>query len=306
MYRIIFYFILFISLAVNARAQVFRYRIGTNANSLIREIGANENIYSGNNGLPATEATPFANKYNFGFETELIRPWTNNLEAGIEIEYSRFSGSNDNPTGFNYFFTDPFQVKHPDFNGQPVEYGSSTINFLANLKYFISLTPSIQPFAKIYLGSSLVGSELSYKNTGNLGSGVLPLLYASGTKNSEISKKAAFQYGAGLGLNFKFSEKFSLYFDGNVSVINSNTLDGVPNFNYALLNGSPFFSANASKSMVSQFSFGLVFTTLKFDFSNINLDISVPQKTKTPKKPNHKRRSKGKISKYFPFFREKF
>lgn len=270
--------------------QVFRYKIGGNFSGFNSEVGKKETIYPLVNVLSSPASTSFTNKYNFGFETELIRPWTKNLETGLEIEYARYSGVNDYPPYYNFYFT---KYAPENIKSEAIAYNSSTINFLANLKYFFFPSNQINPFIKVFAGSSLVSTELNYKNLDVVINNKNQVIFALGTNNSPEPKKTAFHYGLGGGVNYNLSEKLAFYIDGNVSVINSNFLDGIPNYDFSLPNGNNFFTVSSSKSLVSQFSFGLVFTTLSFEIPKM--------KKKTPEV----KKGGGKTTKYLPFYREK-
>lgn len=302
MYQKITLVLTLLTVGLFGNAQVFRYRIGLNSNMFVSEIGEKENTYPLVNVLSSPASTKFVHKNSLGFETEVIRPWTSNLETGLEIKYNRFNGTNELPPYYNYFFT----AKSPEFtDGVPIWYKSTTLNFLANLKYFYTIKEKYQPYAKIFLGSALVSAELGYSGVNNTQDSKSALLFASGTKNSDTPKKAAFNYGAGVGLNYKLSDKLSVYFDWNLSVVNSNIIDGIPNYNYSLLNGHNFFSATSSKSVINQFGAGLVFTTLKFDKSDFNFGSIHINKPSFFKKHKSKKGGKGKTSEFFPFFRDK-
>lgn len=294
MYRkilIVFLYFSFSSFFVTG--QVFRYKIGANYSGFISEAGKKENLNPLVNVLSSPASTAFTNNFDFGFETELIRPWTNNLETGLEIEYARYSGENEFPPYYNFYFT----PKKPSYiTSEAIVYNSSTLNFLANLKYFFSPNNKIDPFIKIFAGSSLISAELNYKDkSGDFNKN--QIMFASGTKNSTDPKKAAFHFGLGAGINYNLSEKLAFYLDGTLSVINSNLLNGIPNYDYTkttfLGNPQENYTPFESKSMVSQISFGLVFTTLKFEIPTIK------------KKSSDIKKGGGKTTKYLPFYREK-
>ena len=270
--------------------QIFRYKIGGNVSNFRKELKPLEVIYPLVNVMSSPLSTDFKSNPGIGIEGELIRPWTSNLETGFEFGYDTFSGENEFPPYYNYYFA----ADVPYIDAEPIAFHTSSIDLLANFKYFFAVEKKLNPFVKIYAGSSLISTELNYKNLQITQDQEKVVLYSAGTSGSSNPKKAVFHYGAGAGLNYNITDKLAFYLAYNMSVINSGLINGIPNYNYSLENNQPFFSISDTKSLVTQVGFGLVFTTIKLEFN------------KAPKKKSggHKK-SKGHTSTYYPFYKEK-
>ena len=147
---------------------------------------------------------------------------------------------------------------------------------------------TISPFIKFTGGLSFVGTELNYEDKDYATEQGLDYLYAIGTSNTEKSKEAALYYGGGAGINFALTDYFSLYIDGTVAVINSDKVNGVPNYDYDEVEA--IVNPVGNQSFVTQFSVGLVFIPGGSD-SNIKGKGGVKRT--------------GRTSEYFPFYRQK-
>ncbi|NCB07664.1 MAG: hypothetical protein EOM73_05840 [Bacteroidia bacterium] len=139
----------------------------------------------------------------------------------------------------------------------------------------------------------MVGAELNYKDRSLWEEGEAGVLFSAGTENSSGSRKTALYYGAGAGFNFKISDRVSLYLDGSASVIGSDIINGIPNYDY--IAEDQMLKPVGSKSMLYTFSIGLVFDTGK------NLGLSKGGATSG----KGSGRGSGSTTNHRPFYRQK-
>ena len=207
----------------------------------------------------------FEHQGKLGFEAELMFALTEKAWLGFEIGRSNFNGQNTNPPMYNMFYEplefyprfkpkvsdtwQPLTLDQKDAQGQYVphslKYATSTINVLANLRFYLA-TERFRPFVKLHSGVSFIGTELAFFNqTGawlpesleingvpqNLAEFDFdPVVYSRGTSSSEEGRWPALNVGAGLGFEYQINQKISLYADYTYSMINSDIVDGRPNY----------------------------------------------------------------------------
>ncbi len=223
------------------------------------------------------------NQGGMGLNAEVMMSLTSRAWLGLELSTSKFSGENFNPPPYNFQFTglNQMQVRVIDIDEvypiqdlrYPLDYNTSLVNLLANFRYYFLNEGRFLPFVKVHSGVSFIGTELAFKadwppveyiisvdgvdqEPENLDFGA-PILFAQGTDNSAEGKKAAFNYGAGAGLEVQINEKINLYFDYTYSVINSDILDGRPNFNYN--EETARFARISTPGNMGRVSFGLCY-----------------------------------------------
>lgn len=202
----------------------------------------------------------FSNQSKPGFEAEVMLSLTEKAWIGLELSSSRFSGVNENPPPYNFQYTDfnQLQVRILDIQESlmlpeiqyPLVYNTSLMNVLANFRFYLSTEGKFRPFFKVHSGVSFIGTELALKNTQdwppagytvfvegvaqlpeNLDFGA-PVLFSRGTSTSPEGRVPALNLGGGIGFEFQFNEKLSLYSDFTFAMVNSDILDGRPNFDF--------------------------------------------------------------------------
>lgn len=278
----------------NVFGQDLKLRIGTNFGNFSKEIGQEEVIHPYINIVsPDSYGVDFTSDMKMGFESELMLLWTPNIETGLEFRYSKFSGYNDTLTSYyNYLFSEDW----PDndrFVNAPLVYQSSAMSFLLNFRYYLAPGGNVNPFIKFTGGVSMVGAELNYKDRSLWEEGEAGVLFSAGTENSSDPRKTALYYGAGAGFNFKISDQVSLYLDGSASVIGSDIINGIPNYDYVA--ADQMLKPVDGKSLLYTFSIGLVFDTGK------NLGLSKGGTTSG----KGSGRGSGSTTNYRPFYRQK-
>lgn len=285
-----------------ASGQTIKYRLGVNYGKFNREVGHEEvenqaivEYYSNYGDI----TTDFVSNFEPGFEAEVMQLWTPNVETGIELDYSKFSGKSSVPRLRNYYFSQfnsAFINEHFVQTPAPIVYESSTLNLLLNFRYYLTYGGSISPFFKAFGGLSFVSAELNFENQSVWNEGEHGILYALGTENSDQPREVAFCYGAGLGFDFPLSEKVSLYIDGTATLVNSDKVDGIPNYDYVSIDGQASLNPVNGTAFVAQVSLGFVFTTEK----NLSLNKNWGRK----KKVGSVKRT-GRTTESRPFFRQK-
>ncbi len=264
------------------------YRIAANSNTFIREPGSSNAIINpsiANNIVPGT-SMDFMPDPGYGFEAEIMFPVNKDFSLGIEFEHLILKGYNNNPIYFNYF-TSPFSPI-TDYGQQPLVYNTVMNNLIGNIRYFLMKGNNLQPFIKAQGGVAFVGTNLRYKDP-RYRIDIYDPLYARGTKLSTDTKWPVFYFGGGGGLQYRITDKILLYADATISFIQTDIVNGVPNFSYNDVSGvSEHFKTN---SITTQVSVGICYS------SEEGLKLF---KKKIKHSKGFKNR-KGKIDKYFPF-----
>ncbi|MCG6188779.1 hypothetical protein [Maribellus maritimus] len=281
----------------NVFGQILKYRVGVNYGKFNDEVGKDEVEHPLIENLSNPNATEFVHAFEPGFEAEIMQLWSPNIETGIELDFSKFSGSNDIPPYYNYILAQDFpEITHRVT--EPIVYESSALNLILNFRYYFAPDGSINPFFKAFGGLSFVGAEYNYEDLSvwetvwsEEGTGVL---YAVGTENSDQPKETAVCYGFGAGLDFALNEQISLYLDGTVSFIGTDKLDGIPNYDYVVETQN--LKAVGNRAFVTQISLGIVFTS--------KTDLGLNKNSGKNKKGSGVKGT-GRTTPWRPFYRQK-
>jgi hypothetical protein len=286
--------LLIVALGGSAFGQILKYRIGANYGKFNKEIGKEEVEHPLIQVLSNPNSTEFTHAFEPGFEAEIMQLWSPNVETGIELNFSKFSGSNDVPPYYNYYFA----PENPSVitTTEPLMYESSAMNLKLNLRYFFVPDGSVSPFFKAFAGVSFVGAEFNYEDQSVWEEGEAGILYAIGTENSDDPKELAMCYGAGAGISFKLNDQVSLYLDGTANIIGTDKLDGIPNYDYINNGGQETLKPVGSSSLFTQVSLGIVFT------SKTNLGLN--KNWGKDKKGSGVKRT-GRTTPWRPFYRQK-
>lgn len=226
----------------------------------------------------------FKTEFKPGFELEISVPVFELFSIGLEFENHTLKGVNENPIYYNYFATQQNYV----YSQQPLMYTTYLNNLIGNVRYYPIGIRTFQPFVKVFGGVSFVGTNLQFYNPQDQVDIFNPL-YARGTQLSTETRWPAFYFGTGIGFELHLTELISFYVDASFSVIETNIVDGVPNFTYNEITGiNEHFN---SSSFVAQFSAGICYAIYR------------PSKDSDPNsaKIGLFKKRKGKIDKYFPF-----
>ncbi len=288
-------------LFVNAFAQELKFRIGANGSTFQKEVGSPEVEYPFMSDLYAPDYayTDYSSALELGFEAEVMLLWTPHFETGLEFNYAKMSGENDIPPYNNHILSlnyDPTAGTITPPPLLPLSYETSVISAALNGRYYFLPDEVVNPFVKVFGGVSMVGTDFNYKDPADIITYGTRVGFSNGTKDSENPREPAFYYGFGGGLNFKFSERLALYVDYSASFINSDKVDGIPNYNYSLVDGKPYMEPVSNTSFFTQLSIGFVFYTGK------NLGW-VSDKGDGSSKSSVKKT--GRTTNHLPFYRQK-
>jgi len=235
---------------------------------------------------PAEAAENFAMQASPGIEAEVLFPLFEKWFVGVEIESMKLRGYNDAPPLYNYYLTPYSPID--TFVFSPVKFQSSLLNILVNWRYFFSSVSDIKPFVKFSTGVAFIGTDFTFKNPADAESVEMDVLYARGTRNNDNPKWPAFYAGTGLGVDYKISDNLSIQLEGNAIVINSDIVNGVPNFSYVNDEGKELLKYRNRQSLLFQVSAGVKYS--------LDSDFGLPGRGKE---------KKGKTGTYLPFYRRK-
>jgi hypothetical protein len=293
MNRKLIFTLIAIALYGSVYGQTLKFRTGANYGKFNKEIGGDEIEYPSID-IYNQDKTDFTHAFEPGFEAEIMQLWSPNIETGIEFDFSKFSGKNDTPPVYNYFFllnADDFIFPVPS-----LIYESSALNLMLNFRYYFLPEGKVSPFLKVFGGVSFVGTDFNYKDQGVWPQEGAGILFSMGTENSDNSRESSLCYGTGLGFDFELNDRISLYVDGSASIIGSDKVDGIPTLDYIVDNGRGTLLSVDNKALTTQISFGIVFTS--------DVDLGLSKNSGKNKKGKGLKRS-GQTTPWRPFYRQK-
>lgn len=259
--KIIITLLLFFSILSVGNSQIIGFRFAANSGMYINELG-NSDVPHPN----ALEQTPaiYTLKYKpqptIGAEAEILFQVSPMSHFGIELEYSKLKGYNETPPYYNYYLT-PYYNRFQDSHIiSPVEFNTTLINVAANWKYFFFKKSVFKPFVKLTGVVSLIGTDFTFKENPDPDIFDSDILYSRGTSNSDQEKMPAFHFGGGIGFDYRLSDQWSLQADFTATVINSDIINGVPNFTYENVDNKDMLLYNQRTSLTAQISFGVVYS----------------------------------------------
>ncbi len=281
-------FCLFFVVSFTANAQFIGYRLAFNSSAFMNELGPPDELHP-----DIWLATPanYTNKYTpqptLGVEGEILFQVSPMSHFGIELEYSKLKGYNNTPPAYNYYLTpyyEDFQSEGMFVTGRPLAFNTTMLNVAVNWKYFFLEKSPVKPFLKLTGVVSFIGTDFTVKDAVDAEGLDSQILYSRGTSNSDQGKLPVFHLGGGIGFDYSLSNRWSIQVDGTFTVINSDLINGVPNFTYALEGETAMLNYNKCWSLTTQISAGLVYT------------IEV----------GGQRGGRGKTDPSLPFYRRKF
>lgn len=276
-----------------------RIRISGNTGTFKKETGAEDILhplsitYS-----DTTDMMEFTPGHKLGLEAEIIIPVTQMISFGAEFQNLLLSGYNDNPFWYNFLFSDDnplFENNLLTYGGQPLSYETSIQNLVGNIRVSPLGDNKFSPFIKLFGGTSFIATDFMLKDPEDRITLNAATLYSVGTSKSDNSKKInSAYYGAGLGINFRLSQSILLYFDASLGFINSDKVDGLPNYNWN--DEFAVLEPTNKTAKITKFSFGLSYQFIH-GFSLLGNDGSGAS--------GGSGRKTGQTDKYFPFYRRK-
>lgn len=253
--------VLLISIIGEGNSQVIGFRLAANSSMYINELGDSD--------VPhpyALQQTPAINTQNFkmqptiGVEGEILFQVSPMSHFGIELEYSKLKGYNETPPIYNYYLTPYYADYQNYYTADPVAFNTTLINVAVNWKYFFFKQSPLKPFVKLTGVVAFVGTDFTFNKDPDPESFESNVLYSRGTSNSEQEKLPAFHLGGGIGFDYKINDRWSFQADLTSTVINSDIINGVPNFTYEKVDDKDMLLYNKRPSLTAQISAGLVYT----------------------------------------------
>lgn len=270
-----------------ARAQLIGFRLGVNSGMFINELGTSDIPHPDVlDATPALSSKKFKAQPTVGAEAEILFQVSPMSHFGIELEYAKLKGYNNTPPVYNYYLTSYYYKFQPggEFITDPVAYNTTLLNLAANWRYFFFESSPLKPFVKLTGVVTFLGTNYTLKEIPDSYVLESELLYARGTSRSDQKMLPAFHIGGGVGFEYSFSDRWSLQADFTATAINSEIVDGVPNFTYTVEEGAELLNNNKQFSLITQISVGIVYS----------IEVSGPSKA-----------GSGKTDPNFPFYRKK-
>lgn len=287
----IFALVSLISLSGSAQNKL-RLRIGGNATRFLKEPqGVEKNFWE----IDTLNAhfgpfMDFVNKFKLGGEAELMMSLSDKTWFGLEVSMDKLYGENSHPGLYNFQYTDYLQLHTTDtineivtthLTNYPIKYSTRLINLIANFRIYPFPEGRFHPFIKVSAGLSLVSTELALLTPSTWTDSIRihypnivpgpPVLYSRGTTGSGKGLLPAFTFGGGIGFEFRINDKLSAYADASLRIVNSDIVDGKPNFDWFIESGK--LEHFNTRSNIAKISFGIVYT-ISENFAGINLGRS--------------------------------
>lgn len=245
-----------------AGAQIFRYRLSTNSGAFLGETGKAEVNHPDKNELSHPGSSNFKPTFKPGAELEIMRPVSMYYEWGLQFGYSHLGGYTLQAPLYNFFLS-----KHnplPPSNRYPAEaliFDTRLLSIQATGRWhFLPLGKEISAFMKFSGGVSFVGTDFTFEEPSFNIKYDVGMLFSQGTKNSSKPKTTALTGSAGLGATYRISDKLDIYLDATTWLINSDVINGVPNFDYVEFSGVGSMKRINALSAVIQANLGLVYS----------------------------------------------
>ncbi len=264
-YNIIVFIFFFVFINITGSAQIFRYRLSGSSSMFISELGPSEIEHPQTGLFTYPGSSDFNPGFKLGAEVEIMVPVTSNFELGIEFDFTNLAGYTETAPLYNFFLTarNPLAGSDP-YPDEALIYTTKQLSALGTSRlYFFSIDNDMNIFAKALAGVTFTGTDFTFDDPFYRVEYGVGVLYARGTKNSEYPKKAAFSGGAGLGITYKISDKLDICLDGTALLINSDIVNGVPNFNYTVISGMESFEPALCWSMVGQITIGIIYSAIR-------------------------------------------
>lgn len=210
------------------------------------------------------DSKDFSSELKPGAEMEIMLPLSRVFEIGVQLGYDQYAGYTPTAPLYNFFLSKYNPM--PDSYIYPHEalvYDTQVLKILGTGRwYFIPFARRINIFMKYFGGVAFTGTDFTFDNpihSVNYGVGVL---YSSGTKNSDRPKDFGITGGAGLGALYRLSDRFDICFDASASLIHSDIVNGVPNYNFVQREGVNRMERVGALSAVVQGSIGLIYSAI--------------------------------------------
>lgn len=248
---------------VSANSQILRYRLTANSGMVLKETGQGEIVNTNSVFTEYPSATDFSPSFKIGADFEVMAPITDRFEVGIEFEYGNLAGRTETPLLYNFWFFDWYNPMPDDYiyPSEAIIYETTQLSILGTSRfYFLPSRSYLNFFVKAFGGISFVGTDLKFHDPFYRVEYDVGVLYARGSLNSQEPKDRAFYGGGGFGGHYKLSERMAIYLETNLSFINSDIVNGVPDLDYIGGTGKDYTEAEGIGTLAGQISLGLVYS----------------------------------------------
>lgn len=256
----VFLFLLFA--AVSSNGQIYRYRLNANSGIFLGEVGRAETEPSETFAYPG--AKNFVPVLKPGAELEISRSVTPDFELGLQLGYLNLNGETPTAPMYNFFLSRNNPL--PDNNKYPkneLYYNTNIFSVSATTRFYIlPLSDYFNFFLKAQGGVSFIGTDFSFKDPVYSVENNIGTLFSKGTRNSKSPKAVVPAGGAGFGMTYRLSDKFDVYFDATASLIRSDIVNGVPNYDYKVIEGKTIMQKSKNTSAVVQAGLGLIYSAV--------------------------------------------
>lgn len=288
--------LLFLLIFVSASGQIFRYRLSANTGVFLGEPGKSEINYPMKDELSYPGSQNFRPTLRPGVELEIMKPVSSEFEWGLQFGFTNISGYTPQAPLYNFFLSRynplPISYRYPT---ETLTFDTKLLSIHATARWhFLPVLSDVNIFLKVLGGVSFTGTDFTFQDPYYSIKYDVGVLFARGTQNSDYPKYAAISGGAGLGATCRISDKLDIYFDVTASLIHSDIVNGVPNFNY--LESQSTMERTNSLSSVAQASLGLLYSAIpdrRVHKSNFTRSNRVNRNT-FPKKNRSKPFTKGR------------
>lgn len=270
MNRIIGLLFLFVLVYGGVSGQM-RFRLSGNSGFFLGEVGRAETEPPGKMSYDGHEN--FSPVLKPGAELEIIKPITPDFELGIQFGYLNLSGRTPTAPMYNFFLSRHNPLRNSViYPTESLIFDTDILTIQGSTRlYILPVANQTHFFLRLLGGVSFTGTDFTFDDPFYRIHYDVGTLYSIGTKSSEEPKVAALTGGAGFGVTYRLSDNFDIYFDATASLIHSDIVDGVPNYNYQNNNGQTSMVRTNSLSSFAQASLGLIYSAIpdrKFSKSN--------------------------------------
>jgi hypothetical protein len=245
-------------------SQIFRYRLGANSSFFITEPGNAEIKHPAADVLTYPGSSDFSPAFRIGADAEIMAPVTSDFEVGMEFDYMNLYGHTDKAPLHNFFLSrnNPLPDSYP-YPTEELIYKTQVLSLLGTARwYFLPIADDVTIFLKAFGGVAFTGTDFTFRDPFYRVEYDVGVLYARGTRNSDYPKRASFSGGTGLGTTIKLTDKFDFYIDGTAALINSDIVNGVPNYDYIKSDGIESLKSASCWSVTAQISAGLLYSAI--------------------------------------------
>jgi hypothetical protein len=243
--------------------QVFRFRLSANSGAFLGEPGEAEKVYPMGEEMSYPGSRGFSPRFYPGAELEITTPLTTDFECGLQFGYNRFSGYTPQAPFYNFFLSryNPLRNTQEWYPDEGLIFDSRVLSTLATARwFFLSFDGTLNFFMKLSGGVAFTGSDFTFHDPVHRVQYDVGVLYARGTRNSEDPKQVGFQGGGGLGATYRLSENLDICLDAGVSFIQSDLVNGVPNYDYSDSGGEGTMQPVTCIAEVARASIGIIFS----------------------------------------------